>query len=112
MAIKWVVPMLEQRLKLRFELHLPYEIYGVAGMAPLTGRIKNASSAGVLFACSARFSMGEKIEYSLTLPRAEWGGADVRVRCSGTVIRADPGEFVASVDSYEFVREAAASVAA
>jgi hypothetical protein len=101
MAIKWVVPMLEQRLKLRFELHLPYEIYGVAGMAPLTGRIKNA-----------RFSMGEKIEYSLTLPRAEWGGADVRVRCSGTVIRADPGEFVASVDSYEFVREAAASVAA
>jgi hypothetical protein len=68
----------------------------------------------VLFACSTRFSIGEKIEYSLTLPRAEWGGADVRVRCSGTVTRADAvrEEFVASVDSYEFVREIAASAAA
>ena len=106
--------MLEQRLKLRFELHLPYEIYGVSGKVPLRGRIKNASSAGVLFACSTRFSIGEKIEYSLTLPRAEWGGADVCVRCSGTVQRTDASkeEFVASVDSYEFVREVAASAAA
>jgi hypothetical protein len=106
--------MLEQRLKLRFELHLPYEIYGVQGKAPLRGRIKNASSAGVLFACSTRFSIGEKIEYSLTLPRAEWGGADVLVRCFGTVLRTDASkeEFVASVDSYEFVREVAASAAA
>jgi len=104
--------MLEQRQKLRFELHLPYEIYGVAGRAPIHGRIKNASSAGVLFACSTRFSVGEKIEYSLTLPRAEWGGANVRLRCSGTVIRSDAGEFVASVDTYEFVREVAASAAA
>jgi hypothetical protein len=106
--------MLEQRLKLRFELHLPYEIHGAFGKAPLRGRIKNASSAGVLFACSTRFSIGEKIEYSLTLPRAEWGGADVRVRCSGTVLRTDATkeEFVASVDSYEFVRELAASAAA
>jgi hypothetical protein len=104
--------MLEQRLKLRFELHLPYEIHGVAGRAPIQGRIKNACSAGVLFACSTRFSMGEKIEYSLTLPRAEWGGADVRLRCSGTVIRTDVDEFVASVDRYEFVREIVASAAA
>jgi hypothetical protein len=106
--------MMEQRKKHRFELHLPYEIQRVPGMAPATGRIKNASSAGVLFACSTRFSLGEKIEYSLTLPRAEWGGADVRVRCSGTVIRVETAneEFVASVDSYEFVRELAAIAAA
>lgn len=106
--------MLEQRLKLRFELHLPYEIHCASGKAPIRGRIRNASSAGVLFACSTRFSMGEKIEYSLTLPRAEWGGADVRVRCTGTVLRTDAkkDEFVASVDSYEFVRQAAASAAA
>jgi hypothetical protein len=104
--------MLEQRLKLRFELHLPYEIHSVVGRAPITGRIKNASSAGVLFACTTRFSLGEKIDYSLTLPKAEWGGAEVRVRCSGMVIRSDVGEFVASVDGYEFVREVAASAAA
>lgn len=106
--------MLEQRLKLRFELHLPYEIHCAPGKAPLRGRIKNASSTGVLFACSTRFSIGEKIEYSLTLPRAEWGGADVRVRCAGKVLRTDAKkeEFVASVDSYEFVREVAASAAA
>jgi hypothetical protein len=106
--------MMEQRKKQRFELHLPYEIQRVPGKAPATGRIRNASSSGVLFACSTRFSLGEKIEYSLTLPRAEWGGADVRVRCSGTVIRVDAEqeEFVASVDNYEFVREVAASAAA
>ena len=106
--------MLEQRLKLRFELHLPYEIHGVAGRPALRGRTRNASSSGVLFACGTRFSIGEKIEYSLTLPRAEWGGADVRVRCTGTVTRTDAKreEFVASVDSYEFVRERAASAAA
>jgi len=106
--------MLEQRKKLRFELHLPYEIQRVPGKPSITGRIKNASSSGVLFASSTRVSIGEKIEYSLTLPRAEWGGADVRVRCSGTVIRADAKseEFVATVDKYEFVREMAASAAA
>lgn len=106
--------MMEQRQKQRFELHLPYEIQRVPGKPPATGRIKNASSAGVLFACSTRFSIGEKIEYSLIFPRAEWGGADVRVRCSGTVIRVDAveEEFVASVDNYEFVREVAASAAA
>ena len=106
--------MMEQRKKQRFELHLPYEIQRVPGKPPATGRIKNASSAGVLFACSTRFSLGEKIEYSLTLPRAEWGGADVRVRCAGTIIRVDAAsdEFVASVDNYEFVREVAASAAA
>jgi hypothetical protein len=114
MAIKSGVPMMEQRKKHRFELHLPYEIQRVPGKAPATGRIRNASSSGVLFACSTRFTLGEKIEYSLTLPRAEWGGADVRVRCFGTVIRADSAkeEFVASVDSYEFFREAVASAAA
>jgi hypothetical protein len=106
--------MMEQRKKQRFELHLPYEIQRVPGRTSITGRIKNASSAGVLFACSTRISLGEKIEYSLTLPRAEWGDADVYVRCSGTVIRVDPAEeeFVASVDQYEFVREQAASAAA
>jgi hypothetical protein len=58
--------------------------------------------------------MGEKIEYSVTLPRAEWGGADVRIRCAGTVIRSDANdaELVASVEKYEFVREVAASAAA
>jgi hypothetical protein len=106
--------MMEQRQKQRFELHLPYEIHNVPGKASIAGRVKNASSAGVLFACSTRFSMGEKIEYSLTLPRAEWGGADVRLRCKGTVTRidADEAEFVASIDKYEFVREVAASAAA
>jgi len=106
--------MLEQRIKTRFELHLPYEIHRSAGGGPLLGRIKNASSSGVLFSCSTKVTMGEKIEYSLTLPRAEWGGAEVRIRCTGTVIRVDVAEdeFVASVDSYEFVREATASAAA
>jgi hypothetical protein len=106
--------MLEQRIKQRFELHLPYEIYGSSGGSAIKGRIKNASSAGVLFACSTRIKVGEKIEYCLTLPKAEWGGAEVRVRCSGTVLRTDThaNEFVASVDQYEFVREAVASAAA
>ncbi len=106
--------MLEQRKKQRFELHLPYEIHRVPGRPSISGRVKNVSSTGVLFSCSTELSEGEKIEYSLTLPRAEWGGADVRIRCTGTVVRTDAeeAEFVATIDKYEFVREVAASAAA
>jgi len=106
--------MLEQRIKQRFELHLPYEIHRVPGRPSISGRVKNVSSAGVLFSCGTELSKGEKIEYSLTLPRAEWGGAEVRIRCTGTVVRTDAeeAEFVATVDAYEFVREVAASAAA
>lgn len=106
--------MLEQRKKQRFELHLPYEIHRDGGMAPVRGYTANVSSAGVLFSSSTRFSIGDPIQYSLTLPRAEWGDADVRLHCTGTVLRVEPGrdEFVASIESYEFVRETVAASAA
>lgn len=108
--------MLEQRQKQRFELHLPYEIHHDAERSPIRGYTSNVSSSGVLFSSSTRFSIGEKIQYSLTLPKADWGGAEVRLLCTGTVLRAEPerNEFAVSVESYEFVREtvAAASAAA
>jgi hypothetical protein len=37
---------------------------------------------------------------------------DVRVHCAGTVSRVDPEGIVATVDEYEFVREAPATQAA
>src|SRR5262245_11874933 len=106
--------MLEQRKKQRFGLHLPYEIHRDAGKGPIRGETCNVSSAGVLFSTSTRFPVGEKIRYSLTLPRAEWGDAEVRLLCTGTVIRVETekDEFVASVDAYEFVREAVAAASA
>jgi hypothetical protein len=104
--------MLEQRQKTRFGLHLPYEIHPMGARNRITGLTKNVSAEGVLFNTSPLVEIGEQIRYQLTLPAGSRGMARVQVHCTGRVIRVDPGECAASIDSYEFVREMAASAAA
>lgn len=104
--------MLDQRLKTRFELHLPFEIHHLPNRTKVTGRTRNISCAGVLFSAQAPVAAGERIQYSVTLPNPPGVHADVRVHCVGRVLRAEADEFVASIDSYEIVREAATSQAA
>lgn len=104
--------MMDQRLKTRFELHLPFEIHHVPGRTKVTGLTRNVSSAGVLFDSSAPVGIGEKIQYSFKLPNPPGVHADVRVHCMGKVLRAEANEFAASIDAYEIVREKVASAAA
>jgi hypothetical protein len=104
--------MLEQRQKLRFELHLPYEIHPQGARNRITGLTKNVSAKGVLFGTSTPVEIGEHIRYQLTLPSGSGPHTRVLVQCSGRVLRVDPGECAATIDTYDVVREVAASAAA
>lgn len=103
--------MLEQRQKLRFDLHLPYEIQQTGGRGRISGLTRNVSVQGVLFVTSTPVEIGERLEYQLTLPTGS-GTARVKANCTGRVIRAEPGQCAATIDTYELVREMAASAAA
>ena len=104
--------MMDQRLKTRYELHLPFEIHHVAGRTKVTGLTRNVSSTGVRFGSSAPVGIGETIQYSFKLPNPTGVYANVLVHCSGKVLRMEPDGFVASIDAYEIVREVATSAAA
>ncbi|MEQ1949239.1 MAG: PilZ domain-containing protein [Bryobacteraceae bacterium] len=94
--------MTEQRRNQRFDLHLPIEL--LSG-SKTKGETKNMSSCGVLFSTPVPIDVGSPIEYMITLPNASGTRVDVRLRCLGTVVRADEdANFAATLERYEFVR--------
>ena len=102
---------MEQRKHQRFDLRLPFEIVGGevrVSRSAASGETRNVSSCGVLFASKAAMSIGESIEYTITLPKAPGTRIDVRLRCIGKVVRYDtPTQIAATMERYEFVRERA-----
>ena len=97
--------MIEQRRNQRFELRLPFEVIRAGTNYKTRGETRNVSSSGVLFTATVPMSVGEPIEYSITLPKAPGSRTEVRLRCVGTVLRAeDEIGFAASLERYEFVR--------
>jgi hypothetical protein len=102
--------MIEQRKHQRFELRLPFEVVRSGSPGTVRGETKNLSSAGVLFTAEGQLPLGEVIEYLITLPRTPGTRKDVRLRCVGKIIREDSVEsaFAASLERYEFLRDAAA----
>ena len=97
--------MIEQRKNQRFELKLPFEVIHNGANSRTTGETRNLSSSGVLFTATAAMSVGEPIEYCITLPRPPGARKDIRLRCIGTILRADTDAgFAASLERYEFVR--------
>jgi hypothetical protein len=96
--------MTEQRKNRRYDLRLPCEILRPA-KPPLNGETRNLSSAGVLLKSAERISVGETIEYFVTLLMPPESGAEVRLKCIGKVLRAhNHSSFAASMERYEFVR--------
>ena len=96
--------MIEQRKARRFELRLPFELVR-SGSQPTSqvGETRNLSSMGVLFAAEAQVSIGDPVEYLITLPTA--AEADrVRIRCLGKVVRFGGSHVAATLERYEFLR--------
>jgi hypothetical protein len=107
----------DQRKAQRFELRLPIELVRTGG-EPLNrqSETRNVSSGGVLFTSESQLSVGEPLEYVLTLPTGK-EPVKVRLHCIGTIIRLEarpqrtprdkerPFNVVATLDRYEFVRE-------
>lgn len=96
--------MIEQRKARRFDLKLPFEL--VRSGAQSTSRVgetRNLSSVGVLFAADAHVSIGDPVEYIITLPTAP-ENCRVRIRCLGKVVRLGNSGVAATLERYEFVR--------
>jgi hypothetical protein len=96
---------IEQRKSRRFELKLPLELIR-CGRTRIgkSGETRNVSSSGVLFSADASFGIGEPVEYVITFP-SDSPRSDVRLRCLGTVVRAEEHAAAVTLDRYEFVRE-------
>ena len=105
----------EQRKSKRFDLRLLIELVRT-GSEPINRvtETRNVSSGGVLFDSENQLSVGEQIEYFLTLPTSSKDGNNVRLHCMGTVIRLEssqkrnrkekPFHVAATLERYEFVR--------
>jgi hypothetical protein len=99
----------EQRKARRFSLHLPLAITRAGSQrVEHACRTKNISSAGVLFLCNQEIAPGP-IEYTVTL--ASDADRTVIIRCLGKIVRFERDdeenyEIAATLDRYEFVREA------
>jgi hypothetical protein len=98
---------MELRKNQRFDLRLPYEISRAGYRAKVTGNTRNLSSCGILLATSTLIPLGEKIEYSITLPQAPGADAQVKIKGIGRISRRLPEEglLAVSIESYELVRE-------
>ena len=98
--------MVEQRKSRRFELKFPVEVTRTGGLGiPQTGETLNLSSSGVLFRLAEKISIGDSIEYIITLPRDGADGPGVRLRCLGKVVRHEPAAAAATLERYEFIRD-------
>src|SRR6266496_1127111 len=97
--------MIERRKKRRFELRLGCEIVHVASGLRTRGWTKNLSASGVLFTSEERVSVGDPIDYLIMFPRFRRSRRDVRLHCSGVVLREDPDlAFAVSMECYKFER--------
>ena len=97
--------MIEHRKSRRFDLKLPLELVRCGRIRIGTsGETRNVSSSGVLFSAEASVGIGDPVEYVITFP-SDGPGSDVRLRCLGTVVRADEHAAAVTLDRYEFVRE-------
>lgn len=97
--------MQEQRKNQRFDLKLPFELIRNGATPTLAGETKNVSSSGVLFTSTVPIEVGEPIEYLITFPKIPGARAEVRLRCVGKVVRAEPATAIAAtLERYEFQR--------
>jgi hypothetical protein len=96
----------EQRKSRRFDLLLPLELLRNGSRKLLENcETKNLSSSGVLFRSGAALQLGDVLEYVITLPSPSQNMA-VKLKCKGKVVRRLTGEAAATLDRWEFVRDA------
>jgi hypothetical protein len=94
----------DQRRNQRFDLRLPVQLIR-SGSRPIagTGETRNLSSCGVLFTGASEVSVGQPIEYTITLPTGGLAN-EVQLRCIGKVVRREQNSCAVTMDRYEFVR--------
>ncbi len=98
--------MSDQRRNQRFSLCLPVQLIR-SGSRPVAGagETRNVSSRGVLCSGTAEVTVGQPVEYTITLPTGRLP-AEVQLRCVGKVVRRERNAWAMTMDRYEFVRNA------
>ena len=104
----------------RFPLQLPITISDAESSRKHKGTTANVSAAGVYVRAEAPLKVGSKISFDILLPGQVLGSKrDVKVRCSGRVVRAESNRRVPRtkqaasrekrgmacvIDQYRFIR--------
>lgn len=110
-----IVPMPERRAAPRYRLPLPMAIKRTPASEQfdiLHGRTNDISTSGVCFTSQGRFTVGDKFEFSLTLPTEGMHVPEVFVEAQAMVVRveqktvnADTRSGVAAViEAYKIIR--------
>jgi hypothetical protein len=103
----------ERREARRFTMTLPLRVFprDSAGFE-LQAQTRDVSYRGLYFLAEAKFSVGNAIEFVITLPQQVTQSGDVSIRCQGQVVRVEPNEngrmgVAAKINRYEFLHAAA-----
>jgi hypothetical protein len=101
----------EQRDTRRLSLQLPLMVkLSVGTVATVASQTKDISARGIFFYLRSEVSQGSPIEFTLTLPTEITCTENIRVHCSGKVVRVDRSKgsqvgIAAAIDQYEFLTE-------
>lgn len=102
----------DKRATRRFSLRLPISVKYQNGPAgEKTAFTRDVSARGICFYLDSQIGQGTDIEFTLTLPPEITLTENIRVRCKGTVVRAEPASnngqlsVAAVINEYEFLAE-------
>lgn len=99
----------EQRGMRRIALALPVSVRFADTQGPeLTAQTKDVSARGIYFLIDSPLQTGSRVEFTLTLPPEITLTEEIRVRCSGRVVRVETQNqgkvgIAAAIDQYEFL---------
>ena len=96
----------DSRKSQRFNLKLPMTLLRCGGKAvEQPYETSNVSSTGVLFRADGEMTIGDPVEYVLTLAPQMGPRKQVQLHCLGKVVRhADSEAVAATIERYEFMR--------
>lgn len=101
----------ERRLSRRFHLTLPLIVKYPQAEVEALAQTRDVSFRGLYFSVDREFPIGSPVEFELTLPKEITLADDVRIRCSGRIIRIETPNsqnrwgVAAQIDNYEFLAE-------
>lgn len=102
----------DKRATRRFSLRLPISVkYQNGPTGEKTAFTRDVSARGICFYLDSHIGQGTDIEFTLTLPPEITLTENIRVRCKGTVVRAEGGSnngqlsVAAVINEYEFLAE-------
>lgn len=100
----------DKRRARRFELQLPVTVLAVGDKAATTPvRTKDISSTGMFLEFDENVEAGTKVEMVVDLPQEITHAGQVRLRCTGRVVRVDRTKasrtgVAVTIERYEFTR--------